>query len=427
MKFIINESQYKRLLSEQSEAEARIKNVYKLMIKGSEGLGSEPNLIVNGINSLTSDDEFYRLNTMFKDKKTGYSSFDEMINGEFEYSKSKKIDNEPQFNSIIYKLSFLGVDYGITYSKTLHWPILKINNPKNINFLSDLPKEPKPVSTSNSISPSNVKISGKCMSAYNRSLSKAKKWLNDWLSSDITKQKFINNYKGIKTFSPQDVKHIFDNYKMIIDRTPLRFYNGKVNVIDGIELDNHYKFNIGGFANDNTQKIYANCHHDLFPDDWPFQLLIHEIQHILYDYFPINPDQKVNKVFSIPTNSKSNKSNKSNESPQVNNATKNEFGLNMNWLTDYCKKTDKNSGPEYTCESTEKQSNLYAIRAFFGLKPHQSLKKEMFLPYMESHTNTDIALLLCCWQKKGYPDFNTFLNGLNSLAFEYQNKNNTQV
>jgi hypothetical protein len=78
---------YKRgvVISEQvSELEQRAQNAYKLMIGGASGPGTNPKKIRAGMDILTTADEFYRMNSLFKDKKTGYKSFDEMIRGELE-------------------------------------------------------------------------------------------------------------------------------------------------------------------------------------------------------------------------------------------------------------------------------------------------------------------------------------------------------
>ena len=59
MKIIITKRQL-NLINEQagiSKSEQRAQNAYKLMIDGSSGWGSKPNLIVQGINSLTKYDE----------------------------------------------------------------------------------------------------------------------------------------------------------------------------------------------------------------------------------------------------------------------------------------------------------------------------------------------------------------------------------
>jgi hypothetical protein len=429
MKFIITERQYnllsKNLINEQggfTQSEKRSQDAYKLMIDGASGWGSRPDLIVNGVNLLTTAVEFHRMNTLFRDKKTGYNSFDEMINGEFEYGRIERLDNTKQLNLINKKLNQLGVRYNISYSKSFNWPILNVPS-FYYNKLSDLPDSPKPLlASAPSIKPANTHISQRCITKWNNNLAKAKNWLNTWISSSKTKEKFINGYKGIKYFEPNELKIIFDNYKNIIDRTPLAFYDEHVKEIDNKVIDDHYKNDVGAYAQYGTQKVYVNCIGDQYSDDqWRYETIIHEIQHLMSYYFPLSPDEQVKNVFTKKNNSSKNQTNTTPKQIQNKN---NEFNHDLSWLDEYVKHLDKTQGEDYACEPTEKLSNLYTVRAMFKITPDKSLTKEMFLPYIKNEKmNLNVKMLLACWAKQGYPDFNTFLNDLNSLAKKSNQKN----
>ncbi len=95
MKYLLG---YQRgvVISEQakpiSKKEKNVQAAYKLMIDGAENWGTDPQKIVNAINMIKSEDELDRLFTLFKDKKTGYSDFSEMIRGEFESNNQKDLD-----------------------------------------------------------------------------------------------------------------------------------------------------------------------------------------------------------------------------------------------------------------------------------------------------------------------------------------------
>jgi hypothetical protein len=75
-----------------SKKEKNVQAAYQLMIDGAENWGTDPQKIVNAINMIKSEDELDRLFTLFKDKKTGYSDFSEMIRGEFESNNQKDLD-----------------------------------------------------------------------------------------------------------------------------------------------------------------------------------------------------------------------------------------------------------------------------------------------------------------------------------------------
>jgi hypothetical protein len=105
----------KPLVNEQKSGD-KITIAYRKMIDGASGWGTDPKDIIDGINMLTSADEFYQMNDKFKDGKTGYKSFDEMIRNEFEYQRgddnNKVADsNKEDIKQIIKKLSSWGIKY----------------------------------------------------------------------------------------------------------------------------------------------------------------------------------------------------------------------------------------------------------------------------------------------------------------------------
>lgn len=66
-----------------SKKEKNVQAAYKLMIDGAAGAGTNEQNIIDGLNKVHNLKELYRLFTLFADKKTGYSSFTDMIRGEF--------------------------------------------------------------------------------------------------------------------------------------------------------------------------------------------------------------------------------------------------------------------------------------------------------------------------------------------------------
>jgi hypothetical protein len=67
-----------------SKKEQNAQAAYKLMIDGATAtFGTDEQKIIDGLNKLTYSSQLNRLLTLFADKKTGYSSFTDMIRGEF--------------------------------------------------------------------------------------------------------------------------------------------------------------------------------------------------------------------------------------------------------------------------------------------------------------------------------------------------------
>ena len=83
MKILIKESQYYVLL-EQSNDLKRLINVYNQIVAASAGMGTDPDAILKSLDNIKNIDEFSNLLSRFIDGKTGYRSFEEMINQEYE-------------------------------------------------------------------------------------------------------------------------------------------------------------------------------------------------------------------------------------------------------------------------------------------------------------------------------------------------------
>jgi peptidoglycan hydrolase-like protein with peptidoglycan-binding domain len=102
-----------KVLVEQTTKQTIPQKAYQKMIDGASGSGTNPRDIVDGINLLNTNDEFYAMNDMFKGghlKK--YKSFDQMIRGEFEYGGILGLyTNEPDIKKITKKLKELGVPF----------------------------------------------------------------------------------------------------------------------------------------------------------------------------------------------------------------------------------------------------------------------------------------------------------------------------
>jgi hypothetical protein len=107
MKYIITESQYKLLINETD-----LNQIYNDMVDGATTWrGTLENKITKAVEAITSIDEFYKLNDMFKDKKSGYGTFADMVRGEFDKLDSSYVER------IKKKLDQLKVPYQINWDK----------------------------------------------------------------------------------------------------------------------------------------------------------------------------------------------------------------------------------------------------------------------------------------------------------------------
>jgi hypothetical protein len=400
MEILIKESQY-RLLLEQSN----IVSAYNDIVDASSGFGTNPDKILRALDKIKNIDNFNALLDMFSDKKTGYNSFSEMINQEYER------DNYNDILKLKQKLYPLGITVLFKTGQ---------NNLGMDLFMGDL-------TFRTAYTTEQINIGNKnCANKYTPLLVQAKKYWVDWLSSPITKQKFIKNWSD-EDYDMNDVNNIFKNYMSSLKNLKLFFYNNSIDKINGVNVTgtrNAYAFVIGNSPNN----IYINCS---LNDENALDTLVHEIQHILYHLHPLNSDRKIGDLFVDKTTKKMgpldflNKVFKidntdNNLSQKIKNASKNysvEFDTLKNIYLDASDYEKRNPG--YACSMNEKMSNITAIRKLFNIKPGQNITLEMLKPYIKGDkSHTDIGWLLSCWALKNFPDINTLINKMNLLAYQ---------
>lgn len=401
MKIIITEQQHKLI---KKQITTPINLVYNQIIDAVEGVGTNTDKLISALNYLKTQMDFYNLNGKFKDNKTGYTSFNEMINGELER------DNFDVVKKISDKLYSIGIDTNYSSGK----------NPLGYdlffgNFTTEWSDtDPKDI----------PRVGPNCKSTWSKNLMPAKTYWIKWLSSPITKQKFKQNWE---IDDDNEVNDIFKKYIDTLNKLTLVYYDN----FNASDSSNRRAFAYVNPDVDNT-KIYINCSQS---DKTPYETLVHEIQHILYDIKPLNPEKQVGDVF---VNDKTKKMgikdffNFNNDKDITNNqiidniknASK-KYSVNTKVLSGLLSSAKKYElkDPEYICRETEKMSNIMAVRKYFGLKPGENITKEILQPYiLGNKRQTDITWILYCWALNGFQDINVMLNKMNKLAYQNTGK-----
>jgi hypothetical protein len=421
MKILIKESQYSLLL-EQSN----VTSAYNDIVDASSGPGTDPDKILKAFDKIKNIKDFTKLVSMFKDKKTGYDSFSDMINQEYE---KFNFDDVLKLKQKLYPLGVV-----VLYSSGKNYLGEKMFTG---NFTFRIPN------------PQNTKQNDKnCINKYNPLLVRGKKHWIDWLSNPITKQKFIKNWSD-KDYDINDVNEIFKNYINSLNNLKLFFYDNSIDEINDITLGSDSRGFYAFVSEYSPNNIYINCS---LNDDDAFGTLIHEIQHILYDIHPLNPDAKVGELFvdkntnkmgpidflskiinPIGSLLKTSKTSKTDNdlSQNIKNISK-IYNIKFDELKDlysFASRKEKEM-PGYVCRETEKMSNITSIRNLFNIKPGQNITLKMLSPYIRGEKqHTDVTWLLSCWALTGFSDINTLINKMNQLAYQdfKSNKDNTRL
>jgi len=380
----------------------RVNQAYLKTIDAVAGLGTDVPAVLIAIKMLRSSAEFDKYKLKFKDNKTGYNSFQNMINGEYDTFNGADILS---IIRVLQKINVFAVanlytDNGgnvrfrpgtFKFSKTMLQPVMSAANQKQ--WLTLLPK--------------------------------AVLWWKNWLSSPITQKKVQSNWDTWYRPGSVSVNYIFPDYFKMLDSLKIKFYD-ELDPINWSDItDNAYAF-VKGFKLYSDNTIYINLTQN---DPDPYGTLIHEIQHIIYGMQPLNPEEKIHDIF-VTKNTKRATPNSIESSLRTTNdindqilkqsaAVIKSLGLDMTAarLGLWKLRADNYSRPSYICQATEKMSNIMSVRSHFKLKPGQNITIAMLKPYIEhKKKNTDISWILLCWAKNGFPDLNKMINRINTLA-----------
>lgn len=445
MKFIISENKLKKVIKKsltegphsfpnQPQAQNRSKviaSAYYKTIDAVKGVGTNKQSVLSALKMLQNQKEFKIFLSLFKDRKTGYSSFQDMINGEydqFDYDDVFKLIK--QIETLGFKSSMGEADNIITGSR----------------FVEDSFKLEKEIDLS--LSEVRKDKMTKCKSVVSPKLPEAIKFWRDWLSNPITITKVKNNYNIARKnqtlnvyylYKKHTVESAFKKYEDLLKSTRIIYYNNSMSIVQSQTTMKSAQ----AFVTEPNGKIYYNCsYYDTQDSEEIVRTLIHEIQHMIYDILPLNPEKKLSDVFVKPnTNLESPEqikyssvintikqiSNKTKYSKEIINASK-KIGIEPSMLfsleLDKKNKDKKQTDKGYWCRETENMSKIFEIRKLFGLKPGQDITLNMIKPYLNfTKTSWPITMFLYCWIEKGYPDLNTVLYNVNQLAAKNYKQN----
>lgn len=392
-------------LQEQVD-KTRVNRAYAQTVDAVKGMGTDTAAVLNAIKMIRNRDEFLEYMLKFKDKKTGYDSLPDMINAEydrFNLADVRKIvvamHNIGVFAEMGIKKDIFGNDLFDKF--TMEWLRIPTTLTKKDRYIRK--------------------------KQWLDELPKAVAFWKSWLSDPITKQRVQQNWDAWLISGKNQIKIVWPIYFNMLNKVYIKFYDATT----GAGATDAYAY-VEGEWNGNPA-IYVNLEHN---DPSKYDTLVHEIQHIIYNIKPLNPEKKITNAFVTKNTKRDTPS--SIKSSIMSSASKKRdadiarakvviasLGLNMPAsdlvVWQQRGKRGRLGDLGYVCRATEKMSNIMAVRNYFKLKPGQNITIAMLKPYIErKKEHDDISWILMCWASNNFPDLNTMLNRINMLA-----KNNT--
>jgi hypothetical protein len=267
-------------------------------------------------------------------------------------------------------------------------------------------------------------------------LNKAKDWWFKWLSNPLTMSKFqkINN----KTTS--QTKRIFDEYYKIISNVTFKHYYKK----DILPTDPFKDIKINAIAHVSRGKnnlIFLNLDQkENFDSNELTQSFIHEIQHLLYFYYPLNPDNKTSKF--IPSDGCYEKNKKIYDNTELDywekidaivinkkDSIAKDLGVEPNLVSTFISRIVHiayNEGwvKEYIIQNnSEFLSRLNEVRKYFNIPYGGDITKKNIVDFIKNlDDNASVDYILAQWIVKDFPPLDQWLKELNSFVRTDGNK-----
>ena len=442
MKAILTESQFRRIIWEQVQPAGSdsVEKIYQQVVKASKDWGTDPDAIADAISRLGNYKDVKDFMSRFKDKKSGYSTFNEMVNGEYDYLNLLDIKKLERALEEWGEVEYAQHQSGKWTKKTF----------KSNSFKFTLPVE-------------GFEGRQKCRSKYKKILPEAIKWWEKWLDNSITQEKFMKNH-GLNA---SKVSAIFAEYKNALKRAYIYPY---------YEKGGHMAY----VWEPKPGRIWVNCWYKREEKDALLDL-IHELQHLLHGVHHLNPDEQIGELFvgsettkNIPTDFEKyweekdfygawlkdidgeikngkpsadvdwyyNDIDAKYKTPELGSIEKwrktiakmsrelKEHPLLLSrilrdWFEDATEA--KPDDPGYRCRENEKMSNIFSLRKTFNMSPGDKLTTQMLKPYiLKSKYDDDIAWLIFCWALNGFVDLKIFTAEFNQLAAKVDAEANGQ-
>lgn len=242
-----------------------------------------------------------------------------------------------------------------------------------------------------------------CVKNYNKTtLTQAVNWWKDWLKSPITLNKFAKNWK----ISTNEASEIFKDYDEALSNLKFQYYSDP----NSKSIAYVIPATIMGYS-PFKGIIYVNCAKNT---EDPLGILIHEIQHILYNVKPFHPKQKIDVDLKIDRNKKESiwtslgslfGSETEARQSELTKAEKDKWykyasdlkgqGVKrpIELINRYFELLGSNQ-KDYMDEDTEVLSRLYGIRSIIGIKPGQDITVRDFVKLVNDGDVNAIWIML---------------------------------
>ena len=338
--------------------------------------------------------------------------------------------------------------------------LMGVLSEQGINNKTYFPTNTK-TNTKTNIKPVQDKDFSECKKNVETKFTEAKNFLTKWISDPKTKEKFKTNFEvGQDNVIPSKhllytdmykptVDYIFNGYSELLKKSQFDFFSpdDDKSFIHQFSLNTDNESGRHGAlafvnANISDKTIFINCEKYLSKSE-QLETLIHELQHLLFDYFPFNPGEKIHNIFNtVDTQLGWEKSRMNQTFDKILNGINTQnlmkvsqnYGIDKYTLEDWFLEVKSMAGNQlpskdgeitqpsnypyvYSCNENEKMSNIMGLRSYLNISPTDNINYQDIIPFIKKEKiNLDATFLIRCWALNGYIDIQEWIGKMNLLA-----------
>jgi hypothetical protein len=241
----------------------------------------------------------------------------------------------------------------------------------------------------------------------------------NWWKKRLDNPTFYNKLKSLNNYTDQETKFWITKYKNYLDNNLSGPFCHKVDsksytFKDGLENAMAYAEGGGKMG---YHKIVFNPIHIPAED-----IVVHEIQHALYDIKPMTPKESWKKIFPYKfwVSSDSDTGRVSTVNPAEESKIISKYGISPYKLADWKRILRNDDDKDYICKDTELASRVVGIKNLLKYDVDDKITVDdfkKFIAFDKAPYNTaNPYWLVLCWIYNGMQDITTFVNNLNTYV-----------
>jgi hypothetical protein len=263
----------------------------------------------------------------------------------------------------------------------------------------------------------------KCLSkikpAYNNAI--------NWWKNKLSEPSFYSKLKRLNNYTDQQTKDWITKYKSYLNNNFSGPFCPKQNTKPYNELFSRVEpkgsnYEAIAFLKGNTDSgmIVFNTYYLTSDIKYIEAVMVHELQHGLYNLKPMTPDTNWKKVFPYKVWVDDEKGGKSKTESPTEKSIISKYGVTQRIIDWWKERAESMDNMGYVCRITELASRIVTMKNLLGYSTSQKITVDDFKKFLDMYPSPyddeDASYIVLCWVYNKMPDIQTFLDNLDKYV-----------